>query len=150
MAHSQNHLFFRHFNPHDEFPMHNPGLIYGHYKSKPKSCFSCHHTWSDNEEKMTDVNIAVHMLTDAMDDVYDTAMLISGDSDLVPPIRAIHSKFPAKRVMVAFPPNRHNVSVKNVSKGNLIIGKQKLKQSQFPDSIILKTGFELKKPKEWQ
>jgi len=25
MAHSQNHLFFLHFNPHDEFPMHNPG-----------------------------------------------------------------------------------------------------------------------------
>lgn len=127
----------------------NTEIIYGHYKSKPKSCFSCHHTWNDNEEKMTDVNIAVHMLTDAIDDLYDVAMLISGDSDLVPPIRAIHSKFPSKRVMVAFPPNRHNVSVKNVSKGNLIIGKQKLKQSQFPDSIILHNGFELRKPTEW-
>lgn len=130
--------------------MTNTTIIYGHYKSKPKSCFSCHHTWNDNEEKMTDVNIAVHMLTDAMDDLYDTAMLISGDSDLVPPIKVIHSKFSPKRVMVAFPPNRHNVSVKNVSKGNLIIGRQKLKQSQFPNSIILQNGFELKKPKEWQ
>lgn len=128
----------------------NTIIIYGHYKSKPKSCFSCHHTWNDNEEKMTDVNIAVHMLTDAMDDVYDMAMLISGDSDLVPPIRAVHSKFPTKRVMVAFPPNRHNNSVKNVSKGNLIIGKQALKQSQFQNPIMLPNGFVLKKPTEWQ
>nr|MBX2877689.1 NYN domain-containing protein [Saprospiraceae bacterium] len=46
-------------------------IIYGHYKSKPKSCFSCGHTWQNNEEKMTDVNIAVHMLVDALDDEYD-------------------------------------------------------------------------------
>lgn len=77
-------------------------------------------------------------------------MLISGDSDLVPPIRAVHSKFPTKRVMVVFPPNRHNNSVKNVSKGNLIIGKQFLKQSQFKNSILLPSGHELKKPTEWQ
>jgi uncharacterized LabA/DUF88 family protein len=128
----------------------NTAIIYGHYKSKPKSCFSCHHTWNDNEEKMTDVNIAVHMLTDAMDDLYDAAILISGDSDLVPPIRAVHEKFPSKRVMVAFPPNRHNNSVKNASKGNLIIGKQLLIKSQFLDKIISKDGFELKKPSEWQ
>lgn len=128
----------------------NTEIIYGHYKSKPKSCFRCKHTWNDNEEKMTDVNIAVHMLSDAMDDLYDMAMLISGDSDLVPPITAVHSKFPQKRVMVAFPPNRHNVSVKNVSKGNLIIGKSVLKKSQFADSILLPNGYQLNKPKEWQ
>lgn len=125
-------------------------IIYGHYKSKPKSCLRCHHTWSDHEEKMTDVNIAVQMLTDALDDIYDTAMLISGDSDLVPPILAVHSRFPQKRVMVAFPPNRHNQSVKNASKGNLIIGRATLKKSQFPHAITLKNGYVLRKPSEWQ
>jgi uncharacterized LabA/DUF88 family protein len=124
-------------------------VIYGHYKSKPKSCNKCGHTWDNNEEKMTDVNIAVQMLTDAMEDIFDTAMLISGDSDLVPPINTIHSKFIPKRVLVAFPPNRHNASVKNAAKGSFIIGKQKLKQSQFPTSIILSSGYELKKPSEW-
>lgn len=127
----------------------NTEIIHGHYKSKPKSCVKCKHTWNDNEEKMTDVNIAVHMLTDAMDDLYDMAMLISGDSDLVPPIIAIHAKFPTKRVMVAFPPNRHNVSVKNVSKGNMIIGRATLKKSQFPDRIHMANGYQLLKPTEW-
>ena len=128
----------------------NTNIIYGHYKSKPMSCFSCNHTWNDNEEKMTDVNIAVQMLSDAMDDLFDMAMLISGDSDLVPAISTIHSKFPQKRVMVAFPPNRHNVSVKNVSKGNLIIGKAVLNKSQFANTIQLPNGYQLNKPIEWQ
>lgn len=128
----------------------NTSFVYGHYKSKQKKCSSCKYPWNDNEEKMTDVNIAVHMLTDAMDDLYDMAMLISGDSDLVPPITAVHLKFPTKRVIVAFPPNRVNNSVKKVSNANLIIGKQVLKRSQFPNSIILSDGFELKKPIEWQ
>jgi uncharacterized LabA/DUF88 family protein len=125
-------------------------IIYGHYKSKPKSCKSCGHSWNDNEEKMTDVNIAVHMVADAIDDLFDCAILISGDSDLVPPITLIHSKFNNKRVTVVFPPNRHNNSVKNVAKGSFILGKQKLKQSQFPEKVKLKNGFVLQKPNEWK
>jgi uncharacterized LabA/DUF88 family protein len=125
-------------------------IIYGHYKSKNKSCNRCGHMWNSNEEKMTDVNIAIEMLKDAMEDKFDMAMLISGDSDLVPPIHAIHEKFPNKRVFVAFPPNRSNISVKSIAKGSLIIGRKKLKDSQFPDQIRLKSGFLLNKPTEWQ
>jgi len=125
-------------------------IIFGHYKSKNKSCSRCGHTWNGNEEKMTDVNIAVEMLKDAMEDKFDMAMLISGDSDLVPPIQAIHQKFPQKRVFVAFPPNRSNISVKNVAKGSLIIGRKKLKDSQFPDQLRLKSGYLLNKPTNWQ
>jgi len=128
----------------------NVQIIFGHYKSKPKSCSRCGHSWDDNEEKMTDVNIAVHMLTDALDDKYDTAMLISGDSDLVPPINTVHDRFPQKRVLVVFPPNRHNVSMKNVAKGHFIIGKQKLKQSQFSHSLVLANGYVMEIPTEWK
>jgi hypothetical protein len=42
---------------------------------------------------MTDVNIATQILIDAFQDKYDMTMLISGDSDLVPPIRTIHELF---------------------------------------------------------
>lgn len=125
-------------------------IIYGHFKSKPKSCQSCGHSWKDNEEKMTDVNIAVHMTIDALNDKYDTAFLISGDSDLVPPIKAIHNNFPNKRVLVAFPPKRHNNSVKNVAKGSFIIGRSSLKAAQFPPTIQLQNGYILRKPKGWR
>jgi uncharacterized LabA/DUF88 family protein len=98
---------------------------------------------------MTDVNIATQMIIDAYQDKYDMAMLISGDSDLVPPIRAIHANFKQKRVFVAFPPKRHNSSVALVAKGSIVIGRKKLADNQFPAEITKHDGFILKKPKGW-
>ena len=113
------------------------------------ACNRCGHSWAGNEEKMTDVNIAVHLLIDAIEDKYDVAMLISGDSDLVPPIIAVQNKFPDKRVIVGFPPERHNNGVKQASRGSFIIGRQKLIQSQFPDIVINAQGYAINKPLEW-
>ncbi|MDP2423508.1 MAG: NYN domain-containing protein [Bacteroidales bacterium] len=98
---------------------------------------------------MTDVNIATTLIMDAFQDKYDMAMLISGDSDLVPPIKAIHANFPNKRVFVAFPPSRHNIAVKKVAKGSMTIGRKKLFDAQFPQEVISKTGYILRKPSEW-
>ena len=46
---------------------------------------------------MTDVNIATQMMIDAFQDKYNMAMLISGDSDLVPPIIIY---YPAYRLQI--------------------------------------------------
>lgn len=97
----------------------------------------------------TDVNIAVEMVVDAINDSYDVAILISGDSDLVPPIKAIHKKFPTKRVVVAFPPDRQNNSIKNVARGSMYIGRRGLFQNQFPPSITLANGHVIHKPGKW-
>jgi len=51
------------------------------------------HSWTVNNEKMTDVNIATNMMIDAYTNAFDIAYVISGDSDLVPPIRAIRAHF---------------------------------------------------------
>ena len=124
-------------------------LIYGHYKSRAKSCHSCGHSWRDNEEKMTDVNIATHMIMDAVNDKYDVAFLISGDSDLVPPIKAIRNHYKQKRVIVGFPPDRVNSTVKNAASGILHIGRRNLAASQFSDTVKSVTGYVLKRPKDW-
>lgn len=76
-------------------------------------------------------------------------MLISGDSDLVPPIKAVHEIFKNKRVFVAFPTKRHNQSVAIVAKGSFTIGRKKLVDSQFTNSVQKKDGFILNKPKDW-
>src|SRR5690606_6741738 len=62
---------------------------FGHYLEKTRECRKCSATWPDYEEKMTDVNIAIQLLCDAFDDVFDTALVISGDSDLTTPIRRV-------------------------------------------------------------
>ena len=98
---------------------------------------------------MTDVNIATHMLADAFTDTYDTAILISGDSDLVPPIKAVHQYFPDKAVSVFFPPERHNNTVALAAKGSMILGRKKLSSNQFSDEVEKPGGYKLKKPSEW-
>lgn len=124
-------------------------IIYGLYKAKYIECENCGHNWYASNEKMTDVNIATHLIIDAFQDKYDTAILISGDSDLVPPIKAVHENFPRKGVSVFFPPNRHNNTVAGAAKGSQIIGRKKLVDSQFELEVKKKDGYVLKKPKEW-
>lgn len=124
-------------------------IIYGLYKAKDIECNNCGHNWSVSNEKMTDVNIATHLLLDAFEDKYDTAILISGDSDLVPPVKAIHKHFNKKSVSVFFPPNRHNVTVAGAAKGSQIIGKKKIKDHQFSLNITKKDGYILTKPESW-
>lgn len=123
-------------------------IIYGHYKSKNKSCRRCGHIWQTNEEKMTDVNIAVQMITGAVQNTYDRAILISGDSDLVPPIKTVQNIF-NKKVFVAFPPNRHNHSVKSNANSSMVLGRGTLSKSQFAASITLSNGHILNKPTQW-
>ncbi|KAF5059043.1 NYN domain protein [anaerobic digester metagenome] len=124
-------------------------IYYGHYQRDAIECRRCNNVWANYNEKMTDVNIATQMLVDAYQDNYDMAMLISGDSDLVPPIKAIHDLFKQKRVFVAFPPKRYNNSVALVAKGSMTIGRKKLMDHQFPPEVIKPDGFVLVKPVDW-
>ncbi len=124
-------------------------IYYGHYQSDTTECRRCGNIWPTFHEKMTDVNIATQLMIDAYQDRYDMAMLISGDSDLVPPIKAVHYLFQNKRVFVAFPPKRHNSSVAQVAKGSMMIGRKKIVDCLFDNEITKKDGFVIKKPKEW-
>ena len=125
-------------------------IRYGNYQDNLEECIRCGHSWKKSKEKMTDVNIATSILVDAFNDEFDMAMLISGDSDLVPPIKSIHSIFQNKRVLVAFPPSRQNVSMKNVSKGAINIGRKTLLNSQFTETVISKSGYPLTRPESWK
>jgi uncharacterized LabA/DUF88 family protein len=124
-------------------------IYYGHYQSNIMECRTCRSSWPSPKEKMTDVNIATQMLVDAFDDAFGTALLISGDSDLLPPILAIKSKFPQKRIGVYFPPKRHSIQLQNHVDFSGLIGKQKLRDSQLPDQVTKKSGFVLVRPSHW-
>ena len=125
-------------------------IFYGHYLEKTVTCFTCGAAWQLPEEKMTDVNIAVEMTVDAFQDRWDTALLISGDSDLTAPIMNIRHSFPARRVVVAFPPGRHSVQLQKSAHAYFTIGRRILASSQFPDIVRKADGFELSRPVEWR
>src|SRR5690606_5744115 len=129
--------------------LHGASTQLGHYLEKERNCRKCHASWTDYEEKMTDVNIAIQLLTDAFDDSFDVALVLSGDSDLTTPIRRVRERFPSKRVIVAFPPRRHSAELKRVANGHLAIGEDKLRASQLPDQLTKPDGFELTRPTTW-
>ena len=54
-------------------------IIEGKFQPRDGRCLRCGHTWATFEEKQTDVNLAVEMIRDAHLDLFDTAMLVSGD-----------------------------------------------------------------------
>lgn len=112
----------------------------GHYLEKKRQCRHCKATWADYEEKMTDVNIAVQLLSDAFDDAFDTAFLISGDSDLTTPVQRVRSRFPHKGIVVLLPPDRHSKQLWKAVTGYLSIPEAKLRASQFPQQVTTATG----------
>jgi len=125
-------------------------LFYGHYLFNKKDCNKCGAKISIPEEKMTDVNIAVEMLRDAYEDLFDHAWVISGDSDLVPPIVAIRKKFPNKKITVIFPPGSNSYRLKTSANAFLMLGRKTLKDSQFPDQYTKSDGYVLHRPQSWR
>ena len=80
----------------------------------------------------------------------DMALLVSADSDLTAPILAIKNLFPQKRVIAAFPPQRHSAQLQRLSHGFIQIGRANLAKSVFPDKVQKPDGFVLERPSEWK
>lgn len=57
-------------------------IVTGRFRRRERRCPYCGWTWSTYEEKETDVNIATALVADGLEDRYDTALLVSGDTDL--------------------------------------------------------------------
>lgn len=77
------------------------------FSEKTASCRKCKTTWKQHEEKETDVHFSLTLLEDAIDDVFDRAVIISADSDHVPAVRRVRARLPAKQMFAATPPGRH-------------------------------------------
>lgn len=135
----------------DALKAHRPSIkvVYGHYLAKEMKCFKCANTYTRHEEKMTDVNIACHMLTDAMDCRFDVAFVLSADSDLVPPVQTVRKRWPRKKVIALFPPERKSDALRRAVNGQKWIAEADLRQSQLPGVVPLVGGKSAVRPAEW-
>jgi hypothetical protein len=99
------------------------------------------------EEKGSDVNLATHMLLDGFRNVYELAVVVSNDSDLLLPIQVVTEQFgkpvgmlnPQKNPSVKLLP--HVLFVKNIR-------KTVLQNSQFPNELTDRNG-KFSKPSTW-
>lgn len=125
-------------------------IYHGHFLSDTVTCSNCGHTYQTYHEKMTDVNIATELMSDAFQDEFDIALLVSADSDLVGPVQAVQRLFSHKRIIVAFPPDRYSNALKRASNAYTHIGRNVLSKSVFPDQVTKPDGFVLRRLAQWR
>jgi uncharacterized LabA/DUF88 family protein len=87
---------------------HGVETVLGKFKTKDAFCKKCKSTYQVREEKESDVNIAMHLVSDAYEGLFDQAFLVTNDSDLLGPVRLVRAKFPKKRVKIISPPFRYH------------------------------------------
>ena len=124
-------------------------IYYGHFLPRTRRCPKCGELSQTYEEKMTDVNIAVELVRDAHEDLFDAAIIVSADSDLSRPITAIRERFPDKRTIVAFPPSRSSSYLRRIADASFTIRRDTLKDSQLQKHIVKQNGFVLTRPTPW-
>ncbi len=121
----------------------------GRFQEKHLTCHACQRSWRTYEEKETDVAIAAALIEDAVTDRWDTAVLVSGDSDLCPAVRAVGRLRPQKRLVAAFPPRRHSDELRRSVYAAFTIGIAKIRQSQLPNEVVPSNGGTLCRPGYW-
>jgi len=124
--------------------------VISEFKKKTKKCKICKKIYDTYEEKQTDVQVAIHLFKEGMNDRYEKAMIVTGDSDLIPAIEAVKEKFPMKEIKILFPPLRAINSLKQVADSYARIRPHHLIASQFPDEIDIGDDTKIVKPKKWR
>lgn len=131
----------------------NPKFILhlGKYFEKNIKCFNCGNIIKSYEEKQTDVCVAVKMIRNVILDKCDISILISADSDLVPPIDFIREQKPWHKIFVYFPPSRFSFDLKAKADNSLLLEHHvnKFQNAIMPDNITLPSGYIIKKPIKW-
>ena len=126
-------------------------IFYGRYLTNPWTCRNCGNTFQLPKEKMTDVNIATQMLLDAHQNGCDLALLLTADTDLVPPVTALRTVF-GKRVRVAMLTSRLRKAraLIQAADEHCAIQDDVLEQCQLPDRVQRADGFSLERPRRWR
>ncbi len=134
-------------------------ITLGRFKTTNSTCkvsgctFPGPRRFTKPEEKRTDVNIAVEMMDDAFSDRCDSFVLVSGDSDLVPPINRIKNLFPAKQVFVYVPTRDRTrgaaVELRGAADRSRDLPLAMMRHAQFPARIAGGPAGEISKPQGW-
>jgi uncharacterized LabA/DUF88 family protein len=125
-------------------------VVFGAFRYVDKTCRICHKQYKTFEEKQTDVNIAIKLFQTAVQDMWDTAIIISGDSDLIPAIQAVKTTFLSKKIGIAIPIGRRAEELKQVVDFHMKLKEKHLATSQFEDEIIIDGGAKLSRPSTWK
>lgn len=99
------------------------------------------------EEKGSDVNIATYLVSDAYESKFDIAAVITGDSDLMEPVKLVKDRL-GRRVGILNPQDRPSFQLAGVATFYKQVREGVLRTSQFGNSLKDAVG-EFHKPSRW-
>lgn len=117
----------------------------------PLSCSICGSLNKVPVEKQSDVSLGTQLGLDAGRDRFDTALIVSTDSDFVGAIRLVRETFPEKRVILALPPGRYERAhdLSESATDTIPIWPDSLKRAQLPDKVRVTDGKMVCRPQVW-
>ena len=132
-------------------------VVKGRFAERRRQCLvpatqgGCRKMFTRHEEKRTDVNIAVKLVSMAYERSYDSAFIVTADGDLRTAIEQAKAVFPAGRVVNIPPIGRAKLagSLKKAVDAQPEMKEAHLARAQFPKRIVLKNGRSMECPQEW-
>ena len=124
----------------------NLEIIFGQFKKRQVTGLKCYLenekfteskelvTISKWEEKESDVNIAGHIISDAYENRYDCAVLMSNDTDLKMPLKLVKKNL-KKQVGIISPRRNMHVELREASHFQKRISNKVLEECQFPETM---------------
>lgn len=119
-------------------------VVRGAFRDKEVKCKSiCKRLFTVRVEKQTDVNIAVKLVDLAYQDAFDRVLLVSGDTDLIPAVSLVRSRFESKEITAVLPIGKRKLSleVRQACTSETKMTEQHLQRSQLPDVVRDKDGI---------
>lgn len=101
------------------------------------------------EEKGSDVALASFMVADGFQGKYDVAVVVSNDSDLVPPIEIVTTEL-GRDVGVLNPHKNTSHALQKAATFYRPLRAGVIAASQFPDDVVASDGRVLSRPFEWR
>lgn len=136
--------------------MENFEIITGKFQQRSSRCRAdCGQEYYEPKEKKTDVNIAVRIMDDCLNDTPEKMVVISSDSDLEPVVAWVRTRYPKIELTVYLPnlPNvlekRRNDFYKSIGVDCLDLPCGRIPDSQFSTAIKISAGHFVQRPDEW-
>ena len=115
----------------------------GHFIQEFTQCKACGKRHAKRTEKQSDVNLAIRLIRDAYQDRYDTAYLVTADSDQSATARHFRDLFPDKKLISITPPGKpHSKDILRFAHGQRTIKQSAIEQNLFPQ-IVMQHGAEI-------
>lgn len=126
-------------------------VVLGHFVFEPKDCSDCGSTWRKPTEKETDINVALSLFADAANDVYDTAYLLSADSDQAATAKFFRASFPDKSLVTVAPPGRNfSLHITPYANGGRIsLNRDHLEKAVMPPIVMAEGKPAARRPNEY-